>query len=88
MDYLSLKAAVVEAVQTLSVSKITDAWQAAKNEVVLVPRRGPGLLLSIDPGRPGPYLKDPGELSGRIPSPFSDLLRARIKGSSWASTNG
>jgi predicted ribosome quality control (RQC) complex YloA/Tae2 family protein len=85
MDYLSLKAAVVEAVQTLSGSKITDAWQAAKNEVVLVPRRGPGLLLSIDPGRPGLYLKDPGELSGRIPSPFSDLLRARVKGTTVGS---
>jgi predicted ribosome quality control (RQC) complex YloA/Tae2 family protein len=85
MDYLSLKAAVAEANRKLSGSKITDAWQAAKNEVVLVPRRGPGLLLSIDPGRPGLYLKDPGELSGRIPSPFSDLLRARIKGTTFGS---
>jgi len=85
MDYLSLKAAVSEASAKLSGSKISDAWQAGPSEVVLVTRRGPGLLLSIDPGRPGLYLLKTEELPAKLPSSFTDLLHARIKGTTVGS---
>jgi predicted ribosome quality control (RQC) complex YloA/Tae2 family protein len=85
MDYLSLKAAVSEAGKKISGSKISDTWQSGPGEIVLVTRNGPGLLLSIDPGRPGLYLVDSTELPGRIPSPFTDLLRVRIKGTTIGS---
>ena len=85
MDYLSLKAAVTEAGGKLSGSKISDAWQAGPGEIVLVTRGGPGLLLSIDPGRPGLFFSRPEELPARFPSPFTDFLRARIKGTTLGS---
>lgn len=85
MDYLSLKAAVSEAEKTLSGSKATDAWQAGPREVVLVFRRGPGLVLSVDPVRPGLFLMDPKDLPERIPSPFTDLLRVRVRGTTAGS---
>jgi predicted ribosome quality control (RQC) complex YloA/Tae2 family protein len=80
MDYLSLKAAVTEIARIFSGHTISDAWQAGKSEVVLVQRKGPGLVLSIDPVRPGIYLLEKDHLPERTPSPFTDLLRARIKG--------
>lgn len=85
MDYLSLKAAVGEASSKLPGSKISDAWQAAPGEVVLVIRGEPGLLLSIDSGRPGLFLRRTEELPARFPSPFTDFLRARIKGTTLGS---
>ena len=86
MDYLSLKAAVSEASHKLSGSKITDVWQAGPHEIVLLAQRDVGLLLSIDPGRPGLYMVAPGEMPDRTPSPFTDLLRTRIKGNTIVST--
>ncbi len=85
MDYLSLKAAVSEVEKGFAGKKIFDAWQAGPGEVVLVTRSGPGLLLSINPDRPGLFLADPGERPNRVPSPFTDLLRVRIKGTSVGS---
>jgi predicted ribosome quality control (RQC) complex YloA/Tae2 family protein len=85
MDYLSLKAAVSEAAKKLSGSKISDAWQAGPNDIVLVKRGGPGLLLSIDAVHPGLFLLPPKELPAKLPSPFTDLLRARIKGTTVGS---
>lgn len=85
MDYLSLKAAVSEAGVKLSGSKVSDAWQAGPRGVVLVMRRGPGLLLSIDADRPGLFLMKPEDLPERTPSSFTDLLRARIKGTTVGS---
>ena len=80
MDYLSLKAAVAEASKKLSGTKISDAWQTGRNEVVLLGRKGPGLVLSIEPAHPGLFLLDRDHLPERDVNPFTDLLRARIKG--------
>jgi len=80
MDYLTLKTAVSEASKKLSGSRISDAWQAGPGEIVLVTRSGPGMLLSIDPVRPGLFLLKPDDLPEKFPTPFTDLLRTRIKG--------
>jgi len=80
MDYLSLKAAVTEVGRKLPGSRITDAWQCGKNEIALVQRHGPGLVLSIDAVRPGLFLIERDQIPERVPSPFTDLMRARIKG--------
>jgi len=85
MDYLSLKAAVREAEKVFAGKKVHDAFQAGPGEVFLVTRSGPGLLLSINPGRPGLFLIDPDELRVKVPSPFTDLLRVRIKGTTVGS---
>jgi predicted ribosome quality control (RQC) complex YloA/Tae2 family protein len=85
MDYLSLKAAVSEVEKGFAGKKIFDAWQAGPGEVVLVTRSGPGLFMSINPARPGLFLVDRSELMDRVPSPFTDLLRVRIKGTSVGS---
>ncbi|MDF1524720.1 MAG: NFACT family protein [bacterium] len=85
MDYLSLKAAVREAEKRFAGQKIFDAWQAGPGEVILVTRSGSGLLFSINPDRPGLFLADPGERPDRVFSPFNDLLRVRIKGTSVGS---
>ena len=85
MDYLSLKAAVSEVEKGFAGKKIFDAWQAGPGEVILVTRSGPGLLMSINPARPGLFLVDRSELMDRVPSPFTDLLRVRIKGTSVGS---
>jgi len=80
MDYLSLKAAVAEAADLCPGAKITDAWQAGRSDIVLLPAKGKGLVLSVDPVRPGLFLLDRGQVPERTPSSFTDLLRARIKG--------
>lgn len=85
MDYLSLKAAVAEAGKKLSGTKVVDAWQAGSREIALVFRGGPGLVLSVDPVRPGLFLVDSDQLPKRSSSPFTDLLRARIKGTTLGS---
>jgi predicted ribosome quality control (RQC) complex YloA/Tae2 family protein len=85
MDYLSLKAAVSEAQKVFAGKKIFDAWQAGPSEVILVTRSGRRLLLSINPGRPGLFLADPGDLTDKIPSLFTDFLRVRIKGTTVGS---
>jgi predicted ribosome quality control (RQC) complex YloA/Tae2 family protein len=85
VDYLSLKAAVSEADKVFTGSKISDAWQVSPGEVVLAKRGGPGLVLSINPARPGLFLLRTEELSAKLPLPFTDFLRARIKGTTVGS---
>jgi len=85
VDYLSLKAAVSEAAGKLTGATIDDAWQAGPSEVVLTTRRGPDLLLSIDPQHPGLYLAGTCELPAKGSSSFTNLLRARIKGTTMVS---
>jgi len=85
MDYLSLKAAVAEAEKKLSGLKVTNAWQAGSVEVALAFKGGPGVILSVDPVRSGLFLIEPERLPKRSSSAFSDLLRARVKGSTLGS---
>jgi predicted ribosome quality control (RQC) complex YloA/Tae2 family protein len=80
MDYLSLKAAVAESAEKLTGKNISDTWQSESNVIVLMPGQGHGMILSIDPARPGIFLCDRHKLPERIRSAFSDLLQARIKG--------
>ncbi len=85
MDYLSLKAAVFEASSKLTGSRISDAWQASETDVVLVPHRGQALVFSIDARRPGLFLMKSNDPAQRVHSPFTELLRARIRGNAIGS---
>jgi len=80
MDYFSLKAAATETNARFSGRKVRETKQVSSREAILRLEREESLLLSIDPVRPGLFILD-GDLPATTePSPFGDLLSARIRG--------
>jgi predicted ribosome quality control (RQC) complex YloA/Tae2 family protein len=85
MDYFSLKAAVAEARERFAGRKVHDARQISPFEMVLEFHSEAALVLSINPPRPGLFILDRDTSLPDIGTPFSDLLRARINGTTMKS---
>ncbi|MFV1957597.1 MAG: NFACT family protein, partial [bacterium] len=80
MDYLSCKAAVLEAGQYFVGSRLKDASCPAPTEAHLLFEGRNPLVLSIYPERPGLFIAPSKGISKGMISGFSDILRARLKG--------
>jgi predicted ribosome quality control (RQC) complex YloA/Tae2 family protein len=87
MDYLSLKAAVNGAGNTFIGRKVRETRQISLLETALLFPGKMGLLLSIDSLRPGLFIIDTDNLSQDIGTPFSNLLKARTRGTTLISLN-
>lgn len=85
MDYLSLKAAVNEAGNTFIGRKVRETRQISPLEIALLFDRKVSLVLSIDTLRPGLFILDQANLSDDTGTPFSNLLKARIRGTTLTS---
>ena len=85
MDYLSLKAAVTEAEKTFIGRKVQDTILLSPMEAALLFDRKMALVLSIDTLRSGLFIIERKELSKDTGTSFSNLLKARIRGTTLAS---
>jgi predicted ribosome quality control (RQC) complex YloA/Tae2 family protein len=84
MDFLSLKASVLESARKSTGQRVTESFQLSVHEVLLRFGKGPALLLSIHPSKGGIFLLEEEERAHlktmRSTSNLTELLRARIKG--------
>ncbi|UCF29788.1 MAG: NFACT family protein [bacterium] len=80
MDYLSLRAAAAAVASIIKGSRLAEARLLARSEVALRFGRGPLVILSIHPERPGVFLTrrdgtDPGKRTS-----FADILTTHLSG--------